>query len=45
MKQIKSIKGLIKYLREKHHININGSIDKQHLKSVDTFMGIKDIDI
>ena len=41
MRQIKSINGLMKYLREKHNIDINGSLDKQHLKSVGYYHGYK----
>lgn len=41
MRQIKSINGLMKYLREKHHIAIKGSLDKQHLKSVGYYHGYK----
>lgn len=41
MRQIKSINGLMKYLREKHKIKINGSIDKQNLKAVGYFHGYK----
>lgn len=41
MSQIKSINGLMKYLREKHNIDINGSLDKQHLKSVGYYHGYK----
>lgn len=41
MNHIKSINGLMKYLREKHNLNINGSIDKQNLKSVGYFHGYK----
>ena len=31
----------MKYLREKHNIDINGSLDKQHLKSVGYYHGYK----
>ena len=41
MGQMKSINGLMKYLREKHNIDINGSLDKQHLKSVGYYHGYK----
>lgn len=41
MRQVKSINGLMKYLRKKHNININGSLDKQHLKSVGYYHGYK----
>lgn len=41
MSQIKSINGLMKYLREKHNIDIKGSLDKQHLKSVGYYHGYK----
>ncbi|MBO5397376.1 MAG: Abi family protein [Clostridia bacterium] len=41
MKQIKSINGLMKYLRDKHNIKIGGSLDKQHLKSVGYYHGYK----
>lgn len=41
MSNIKSINGLMKYLREKHNIAIGGSLDKQHLKSVGYFHGYK----
>lgn len=41
MNQIKSINGLMKYLREKHNISIQGSLDKQHLKSVGYYHGYK----
>ena len=41
MNQVKSINGLMKYLRKKHNIDINGSLDKQHLKSVGYYHGYK----
>ena len=41
MSQVKSINSLMKYLREKHNIDINGSLDKQHLKSVGYYHGYK----
>lgn len=41
MKQIKSINGLMKYLRDKHNIKIGGTLDKQKLKSVGYFHGYK----
>lgn len=41
MKSIKSINGLMKYLRDHHKINIKGTSDKQHLKSVGYFHGYK----
>lgn len=41
MNQIKSINGLMKYLREKHNMLIQGSLDKQHLKSVGYYHGYK----
>lgn len=41
MRQVKSINGLMKYLREKHYIDIKGSLDKQHLKSVGYYHGYK----
>ena len=41
MGQMKSINGLMKYLREKHNIDINGSLDKQHLTSVGYYHGYK----
>ncbi len=41
MNQIKGINGLMKYLREKHNILIQGSLDKQHLKSVGYYHGYK----
>ena len=41
MGHVKSINGLMKYLREKHKIDIKGSLDKQHLKSVGYFHGYK----
>ncbi len=41
MRQIKSINGLMKYLRDKHQIKIEGSADKQNLKSVGYFHGYK----
>lgn len=41
MSQIKSINGLMKYLREEHNILIQGSLDKQHLKSVGYYHGYK----
>jgi len=34
LNNIKSINGLIKYLREKHHIQIKGSNHKKQLKNV-----------
>lgn len=41
MSNIKSINGLMKYLRDKHNIAIGGSLDKQNLKSVGYFHGYK----
>ena len=41
MSNIKSINGLMKYLREKHNIAIGGRLDKQHLKSVGYYHGYK----
>ena len=41
MNQIKGINGLMKYLREKHNILIQGSLDNQHLKSVGYYHGYK----
>lgn len=41
MSQIKSINGLMKYLREKHNIDVNGSLDKQNLKCVGYYHGYK----
>lgn len=41
MRQLKSINGLMKYLRNKHNIKIGGSSDKQNLKSVGYFHGYK----
>lgn len=41
MSNIKSINGLMKYLREQHNIQIGGSNHKQQLKSVGYFHGYK----
>lgn len=41
MRQIKSINGLMKYLRDRHNIKIEGSLDKQRLKCVGYFHGYK----
>ena len=41
MGHIKSLNALMKYLREVHNIQIEGSSDKQHLKSVGYFHGYK----
>ena len=38
---IKSINGLMKYLREKHHMQIGGSKDKRKLKSIGYYHGYK----
>ncbi len=41
MNNIKSINGLMKYLREKHHIQIKGSNHKKQLKNVGYYHGYK----
>lgn len=41
MSNIKTINGLMKYLRNNHNIKINGSTDKQKLKSVGYYHGYK----
>lgn len=41
MSDIKTINGLMKYLRENHNISINGSTDKLKLKSVGYYHGYK----
>ncbi len=41
MEEIKTINGLMKYLRDKHGIIINGSKDKQNLKNIGYFHGFK----
>lgn len=41
MSNIKSINGLMKYLRKKHNIQIDGSHHKKQLKSVGYYHGYK----
>lgn len=41
MNHIKSINGLMKYLREKHHMKIGGTNDKRKLKNVGYYHGYK----
>lgn len=41
MSNIKTINGLMKYLRDKHRINIEGSSDKLKLKSIGYYHGYK----
>ena len=41
MNQVKSINGLMKYLRKKQGMNIGGSLDKEHLKSIGYYHGYK----
>ena len=41
MSNIKTINGLMKYLRNNHNIKINGSTDKQKLKCVGYYHGYK----
>lgn len=41
MANIKSINGLMKYLRKEHHIQIEGSYDKKRLKNIGYYHGYK----
>lgn len=41
MNNIKSINGLMKYLREKHNMSIEGSYDKKRLKNIGYYHGYK----
>ena len=41
MNNIKSINGLMKYLREKHNMHIEGSDDKRRLKNIGYYHGYK----
>ena len=41
MSNIKSINGLMKYLRKKHNIQIDGSRHKKQLKSIGYYHGYK----
>lgn len=41
MTKVKNINGLMKYLREKHNMQIGGSIDKRKLKNIGYYHGYK----